>query len=604
MTNSVYEPISNALVTHSMRNAKFDVIYAMCSKCLFDVNHDICFIDYMNDVNVRSKSQSKRNKKRKVWKPTGKTLSQSVITSQHASIPVIDDEEALVLEEVSRSTMLAKQNNPISKENKVNTTPINYVELNRLFEDFGKRFVPQKELFNEQAFWLQTSHPNTDQSASSPVKIKAPKVTLVNTSLKNPRYLLGQFNTVVKKRITPDAITEGMQRSESCDKCFDLDAKLLKSQNTYNDLSKSYSQLEKHFISLELTMQLNKENFQKDSFSNNQNALEIPEYFENNNLKAQLQAKDTTICKLKEHIKYKRENDKEEKVKHEMDEIETINIELEHSTRALSKEHCDSLIAQLNSKSVENADLKGQVQEKVFVTTTLQSKLTRLKGKHVLDNATTIINATTIAPGMFKLDIEPISHRLKNNRDPHEACPALPKPSEKLFVVTPLNKDKKVSNALVTHSMRNAKFDVIYAMCSKCLFDVNHDICFIDYMNDVNVRSKSQSKRNKKRKVWKPTGKETTITPIITPSSELRVYSRKPKASRSVRSSSKDKIVESKSSNTKEPKQSWGSTVFDVPSSFLIYCSKFLGTVRFGNNHIAKIMGYGYYQMGNVKISQ
>ncbi|GKE74019.1 hypothetical protein Tco_1536060 [Tanacetum coccineum] len=146
-----------------------------------------------------------------------------------------------------------------------------------------------------------------------------------------------------------------------------------------------------------------------------------------------------------------RENDKEEKVKHDMDEIKTINIELEHSvakllsenecllkeiehlkkiykdqfdsikkTRALSKEHYHSLIAQLNSKSMENADLKGQIQEKVLVTTTLQNELRRLKGKHVLDNATTITNATTIAPGMFKLDIKPISHRLKNNRDAHE----------------------------------------------------------------------------------------------------------------------------------------------------------------------------------------
>ncbi|GJZ13599.1 retrovirus-related pol polyprotein from transposon TNT 1-94 [Tanacetum coccineum] len=44
----------------------------------------------------------------------------------------------------------------------------------------------------------------------------------------------------------------------------------------------------------------------------------------------------------------------------------------------------------------------------------------RLKGKNVLDNATTITNATTIAPGMFKLDIKPLSHRLKNNGDAHE----------------------------------------------------------------------------------------------------------------------------------------------------------------------------------------
>ncbi|GKA69132.1 hypothetical protein Tco_0775196 [Tanacetum coccineum] len=64
--------------------------------------------------------------------------------------------------------------------------------------------------------------------------------------------------------------------------------------------------------------------------------------------------------------------------------------------------------------------------------------------------------------------------------------------------------------------------------------------------------------------------KETTITLVITQSPALKVYSRKPKASRSIRSSSKAKIVEFKTSNTKEPKQSWGSTVYDIPSSTII----------------------------------
>ncbi|GKE25906.1 hypothetical protein Tco_1441290 [Tanacetum coccineum] len=36
-------------------------------------------------------------------------------------------------------------------------------------ENFGKCFVPQRELSDEQAL-----HSNTDQSASSPIKIKAP----------------------------------------------------------------------------------------------------------------------------------------------------------------------------------------------------------------------------------------------------------------------------------------------------------------------------------------------------------------------------------------------------------------------------------------------
>nr|GEV20315.1 putative ribonuclease H-like domain-containing protein [Tanacetum cinerariifolium] len=88
------------------------------------------------------------------------------------------------------------------------------------------------------------------------------------------------------------------------------------------------------------------------------------------------------------------------------------------------------------------------------------------------------------------------------------------------------------------------------------------------------------------------------------PTQGILVYSRRPKANRFVGYSSKVKIVESKTSNSKEPKQSWGSIVSNVPSSSLKEYSKVLGTVRFGNDHFAKIMGYRDYQMGNVTISQ
>ncbi|GJR19967.1 hypothetical protein Tco_0968494 [Tanacetum coccineum] len=108
----------------------------------------------------------------------------SVITKDTNVISIDDSKEILMLEEESRSKMLLKQN-------------------------FGKCFVPQQELSDEQAFWLQTLHPNTDQSASSPVKIEAPrelpKASLVNISLNKHKYYLN----VVKKRITPDALTEG-----------------------------------------------------------------------------------------------------------------------------------------------------------------------------------------------------------------------------------------------------------------------------------------------------------------------------------------------------------------------------------------------------------
>ncbi|GKD73993.1 hypothetical protein Tco_1332275 [Tanacetum coccineum] len=76
-----------------------------------------------------------------------------------------------------------------------------------------------------------------------------------------------------------ESVNMERKRNESCDKCFNLDVELLKSQNAHNNLLKRYSQLEKHCISLEASIQLNQEIFQKDESCDNQNALKIPEYF-------------------------------------------------------------------------------------------------------------------------------------------------------------------------------------------------------------------------------------------------------------------------------------------------------------------------------------
>ncbi|GKA90542.1 hypothetical protein Tco_0812412 [Tanacetum coccineum] len=192
------------------------------SDVLSEVPH---FETYQNDMDNQSmQAMPYFEQTYVVAYPDNEITSDSNIIFQHAVIYVIDDEETLILEEISRSKMLEKQNDPISKEKKINTTPINYVELNRFYEDFGKGFVPQQELSVEQAFWLQTSHTNTDQSITSPAKIEAPmelpKVSLVNTSLKKLKYHLGKFDTMVKKRITPDDITEGEWGFEHTKKVF------------------------------------------------------------------------------------------------------------------------------------------------------------------------------------------------------------------------------------------------------------------------------------------------------------------------------------------------------------------------------------------------
>nr|GFA63082.1 integrase, catalytic region, zinc finger, CCHC-type, peptidase aspartic, catalytic [Tanacetum cinerariifolium] len=92
-----------------------------------------------------------------------------------------------------------------------------------------------------------------------------------------------------------------------------------------------------------------------------------------------------------------------------------------------------------------------------------------------------------------------------------------------------------------------------------------------------------------------------TTKPIVT-----LVYSRKSKAAKKKVPVSNSKINKSLVANKKKPRYSWGSTISNVPSS-IIECrmSKlFSGTVKFRNDHVAKIMGYGDYKIGNVTISK
>ncbi|GJV83119.1 hypothetical protein Tco_1523017 [Tanacetum coccineum] len=138
-----------------------------------------------------------------------------------------------------------------------------------------------------------------------------------------------------------DFVNMKMQTCDSCEKCLNLDAELSKSKQAYNDFLKNYSKLEKHCISLEASMQLQQEVFQNDESCINQNAIEIQKYFEINDLKARLQDKDTSICKLKDTIRSLSKNTKEENVNHNKCELEPINEELENSmAKLLSENEC------------------------------------------------------------------------------------------------------------------------------------------------------------------------------------------------------------------------------------------------------------------------
>ncbi|GKB53248.1 hypothetical protein Tco_0904001 [Tanacetum coccineum] len=78
-----------------------------------------------------------------------------------------------------------------------------------------------------------------------------------------------------------------------------------------------------------------------------------------------------------QHGQFSKVKSNEANIKRDIDEIKTINIELEHSVAKLLAQN-EHLI-----KSIDNADLKAQIQEKVFAIAALKNKLRKSKGNSV-----------------------------------------------------------------------------------------------------------------------------------------------------------------------------------------------------------------------------
>ncbi|GKB65360.1 retrovirus-related pol polyprotein from transposon TNT 1-94, partial [Tanacetum coccineum] len=163
----------------------------------------------------------------------------------------------------------------------------------------------------------------------------------------------------------------------------------------------------------------------------------------------------------------------------------------------------------------------------------------------------------------------------------------------------------------VQHSKLNANSKLKCVKCNGCMLSDNHDLCVIEFINNVNARKKSKSDKksletNKKgvykywihlETYWKPTALENeTPKPVGT-----LVYLRKPRKSQTNVPVSISKVVQIvlwylDSGCSKHMTRD--------RSQLTNFVNKFLGTIKFGNDHMTKILGYGDYQIGNVTISR
>ncbi|GKA83071.1 hypothetical protein Tco_0789819, partial [Tanacetum coccineum] len=220
---------------------------------------------------------------------------------------------------------------------------------------------------------------------------------------------------------------------------------------------------------------------------------------------------------------------------------------------------------------------------KGFYHNNIKNDLRKFKGKDIVDNAAQVSNDTTIAPGIYKLYLVTLAPKDKNNRETHiyylkhtmeqdailreillgyvrETCLDIHKPSKKLVAVTLINKKKTVSS----------------------MFDARHELCFLEFVSDMNASSKSKKDFNLVENACSLTRITATNKVPLKEPIPLEVV----------------QVV------------LWyldfgcSKHMTEDRSQLTNFVHKFLGTVKFGNDQIAKIMGYSDYQIGNITISR
>ncbi|GJV64370.1 hypothetical protein Tco_1475198 [Tanacetum coccineum] len=98
------------------------------------------------------------------------------------------------------------------------------------------------------------------------------------------------------------------------------------------------------------------------------------------------------------------------------DSVDTCNKCLELEVELVKK---NNVYIELSKCYKQRTLFESSNSRKVFANAALKNELRKLKGKTFIDTVVSKPHATTIAPGLFKLDLEPLALKFLKNKDAH-----------------------------------------------------------------------------------------------------------------------------------------------------------------------------------------
>ncbi|GKE14532.1 retrovirus-related pol polyprotein from transposon TNT 1-94, partial [Tanacetum coccineum] len=140
-------------------------------------------------------------------------------------------------------------------------------------------------------------------------------------------------------------------------------------------------------------------------------------------------------------------------------------------------------------------------------------------------------------------------------------------------------------------AIRNDKSEVVCATCKQCLITANHDVWKPKKVGSKEILASPKPRKPRSCLRWSPTGRIFDLKGKIIASSDSESHSDY---------SNGDNAC---TSNPQEPTRKWfPNSTFSLAGHSDLFM--FLGTIRFGNDHVAAVLGYGDLKWGNILITR
>ncbi|GKA71021.1 retrovirus-related pol polyprotein from transposon TNT 1-94 [Tanacetum coccineum] len=160
------------------------------------------------------------------------------------------------------------------------------------------------------------------------------------------------------------------------------------------------------------------------------------------------------------------------------------------------------------------------------------------------------------------------------------------------------NNKKSVTTCNDSLNAKTSNVNLVCVTCGKCMMNDNHDMCVLHYINGVNSRTKQPIVVPISTKEPKQNLNQSVATPL---KKTVAAESTNQKPRSTTRKQYEHFRTKSTTTNILESITLRGSTLSNTPLSSNSFAAR---TVKFGNDQIAPILGYGNLVQGNITIKR